>query len=84
MGLPHTARSDSASSRSALQGQGGVSQGISAQAQLMECMLVGCFRAFQGPATAAAAVKLINGNKSTFLSFGLVVRQKRRHLKTSS
>lgn len=69
MGLRHAAHSDSASSRSALQDQGrgggGFPQGNSAQAQLMECMLVGCFRAFQGPATAAV-VGLINWNKGTF------------------
>lgn len=39
-----------------------------APTQLMECMLVGFFRAFQG---AAAALKLINGDKES----------QRRHLK---
>lgn len=60
MGLPHTACSDRASSRSAFPQTKGGGTGFMAPTQLMECMLVGFFRAFQG---AAAALKLINGDK---------------------
>lgn len=71
MGLPHTARSDRASSRSAFPQTKGGGTGFMAPTQLMECMLVGFFRAFQG---AAAALKLINGDKGA----------QRRHLKMLS
>lgn len=68
MGLPHTARSDRASSRSAFPQTKGGGTGFMAPTHLMECMLAGCFKAFQG---AAAALKLINGDKGA----------QRRHLK---
>lgn len=71
MGLPHTARSDRASSRLAFPQTNGGGTGFMAPTQLMECMLARCFRAFQG---AAAALKLINGDKGA----------QRRHLKMLS